>query len=464
MLLPWLHFLKEDDQLLVESPTRRWVVNGPGTFLAPPFHRVKRRHPETLGPTDYLRLRDTLTGEVRNEYGPRLYFLSASEDILLRLTAIPLKTNQYIRLIDKHTGMIRVERGEGRVYLGPTEEILDGVTEGINLDEHTAVLVRDTGSGRLTLVAEPQVFFPAPTQEIVEIRSRLLLEDHDTIIIKDPEGRYLLRQGTQEERSFFLPPYHELVTLYWSSGIHKDHRSLRITHLDTRPKFMWYEFETRTQDNVELILGITFFWQIVDVAEMLHTTDDAPGDICSHARSVIIQSVSQVTLERFLATFNAIVRAPILEQDDPFYTERGVRIHAVEVRSIACKDAGTQRILQEIIQETTNRLNRLQKQESENEVRVKQVRGEIEAEEMRGQLLAVRHEHVRTEAVMAGEAEALKVRMLLEGLGEQLSPTDRLAIFNVLRKQDALEALSQGDATLYFTPADVNLSIETKGS
>ncbi|MCI0530156.1 MAG: hypothetical protein L0Y56_22160, partial [Nitrospira sp.] len=213
-----------------------------------------------------------------------------------------------------------------------------------------------------------------------------------------------------------------------------------------------------------LVLGITFFWQIIDVEAMIRTTDDTPGDVCSHARSLIIQSVSQVTLEKFLAAFNAIVREAVFNRDNSFYAERGVKLHAVEVRSITCKDPDTQRILQEIIQETTNRLNRLQKQESENEIRLKQVKGEIEAEKMKGQLLETRREHFRVEALMEGEAEARRVKAFLDGLGNKVSLEDKIALFNTLCKQDALEKLSKGTAQLYFTPAEVDLSIETRQS
>jgi hypothetical protein len=50
----------------------------------------------------------------------------------------------------------------------------------------------------------------------------------------------------------------KIVTLHWSTGIHKDCRDLGITKFVLRPKFMWYEFEVRTQDNVEIVIGITF--------------------------------------------------------------------------------------------------------------------------------------------------------------------------------------------------------------
>ncbi|WP_017718324.1 hypothetical protein [Kamptonema formosum] len=551
MFLPWIYYLKEDEQLLVEGFTRRWTVNGPAVFYSQPWWRVQRRKAKTLGPTEYLRLRDTLTGELRNEFGPKLYFPAASEEILEQLSAIPLKSNQYIRLIDKRTGAIRVERGDRSVCLNPTEQILEPVREGVNIDEGTAVLVRDISTGQLQLISDPQVFIPAANQEIVELRTpillqqnqyvkvidkstgmirvergersfyltpaeeiiedilssigegvnidehtavlvrdtqtgtlrlitetqvfcpeanqeivevrqRILLENHETVVVKDRFGDYSIKRGTGDERSFFLQPYEELVEFRWASGLHKNEKNLIFTHIDGRPKFMWYEFEARTQDNVELIIGLTFFWQIVDVAAMIQATDDTTGAICAHARSLIIQSVSQVSLERFLAGFNAIVRQAVLGVEDSFYAERGVALHAVEVRSVACKDPDTQRILLEIIQETTNRLNRLQKQEGDNDVKLKEIEGEIEVERLKGQLLDLRRQHAQTEAVTAGEAEAIRVRAFFDGLGNGMPASEKLAIFNTLRKQDAIAALSEGSAQLYFTPADVDLSIESR--
>ncbi|HEY1016866.1 MAG TPA: SPFH domain-containing protein [Herpetosiphonaceae bacterium] len=462
MLTPWIYYLKEDEQLIIESPTRRWAVNGPGRYVTRPFWRARRVRGLSLSPTEYVRVQNTLTGEVRNVIGPTLLFPEAHEEVVKRLSALPLKRNQYVKLMDSRTGEIRVERGEQSVYLGPTEELLGGVEQGINIDEHTAVLVRDTAGGQLALITAPQVFIPAPTQEIIEERRRILLENHEVVVVKDREGRYLFKRGSDSDRSFFLPPYAKLVQFRWSAGIRKDQRSLVITHIDIRPKFMWYAFEARTKDNVELVIDITFFWQLVDVEAMVVTTDDVPGDVCAHARSAIIQAVSQVTMEQFLGMFNQIVHAAVIEADATFYVERGVKLHSVEVRSITCKDANTQRILQEIIQETTNRLNRLQKQESENEIKVKQVQGEIETERQRELLLSIRRSLAQAQAQSDGEAEAERVRAFLAGLGDQLPLADKLLLFNLLRKQDTIDKLSRSKATIYFTPADIDLSIETR--
>lgn len=460
MLIPWIYFLKEDDQLVVESLTRRWTVNGPGTYVSPPLHSVTRRKGVLLGPTDYIRVKNTLTGELSNQRGPKLYFLQAEEEVLLRMVAIPLKHNQYLRIVNKKTGEIRVEKGESLVFLEPTEELVEKIQDGINIDDDTAVLLRDTKNGNLELIIDKQVFFPSPNQEIVDIRNKIKLEDHETVVIKDGGGNFVFMRGSGPNRAFFLDPYSELVRLRWSSGINKSQRNLNITHFDSRPKFMWYEFDVRTRDNVELTIGITFFWQIVDVEKMIKTTDDTPGDVCSHARSMIIQGVSKVSLEEFLQNFNPTVYDAVMNKADDFYAIRGVDIHAVEVRSITCKDPDTQHILQEIIQETTNRLNQLMKQESENEIKIKQINGEIDVENMRGKLLELKREHSQLESQTAGEAEAQKVKFFLDGLGTDIPLEDRIAIFNTLRKKDILGKLSEGKAQLYFTPADVDLRIE----
>ena len=455
------YFLKEDEQLLITTFTRRYVINGPGTHFIPAYFRVKRRKAYTLGPAEYLRVRNTLTGELHNEIEPKLYFPLAEEEIIEELDAIALQRGEYTRLLDEATGEIRVERGENIVYLSPTEEVITEPQKGINVDDKTAVIVRDIPTGQQRLVIEKQVFIPESNEEVVTATKLIQLEDHETIVIKERDGSYTFRHGTDDTRAFFLEPYTEIVCFWWSSGLYKDARSLKICRLDSRPKFMWYEFEVRTKDNVELCLGITFFWQIVDVEKMIATTDDTTGDVCSHARSSIIQSISRVTLEDFLANFNATVESAVIGTEDPFYDVRGVVLHAVEVRSITCKDPGTQQILNEIIRETTDRLNRLQKQESENEVRLRKIAGEIEAEQNRSELLELQRQHQRTEALAVGEAESERVRAFFDGLGD-MPAENKVAIYNTLRKNDALGVLSDGHAQIYFTPSDVNLSIESQ--
>merc|ERR1712232_1042070 len=114
------------------------------------------------------------------------------------------------------------------------------------------------------------------------------------------------------------------------------------------------------------------------------------------------------------------------------------------------------------IQETTNRMNRLQQQESENEVQLNQIRGDIDEEKARSHLLCIQAENSNARSKMEGMVEAERVRSFLTEL-EAFPDMDmkmKISIWNTLRKEDALKAISTGNAKLYFTPRDVNLSIE----
>jgi regulator of protease activity HflC (stomatin/prohibitin superfamily) len=153
----------------------------------------------------------------------------------------------------------------------------------------------------------------------------------------------------------------------------------------------------------------------------------------------------------------------VLEQDDTFYADRGLTIHSVEIREVSCKDSEIQRVLTEIIQETTNRLNRLQKQQSENEVALQRVEGEIEVEEKRGKLLDLKQEHIRKEAEAEGQGEASKIRRFFDELGDELSQAEKLKLFDTLRKQEMLEALARGNARLFLMPGEAGFDLKIEG-
>merc|ERR1712072_3924 len=109
-----------------------------------------------------------------------------------------------------------------------------------------------------------------------------------------------------------------------------------------------------------------------------------------------------------MSEFNQIVmRAGSV--DDDFYKERGVRVHTLEVTRYECSDTKTSAVLQEIIQETTNRINRMQHQQSENDVLKEQMHGEIELEKQRKELIEAKSDNDRVKAIIDGEASGLRL-------------------------------------------------------
>lgn len=473
--------LQEDEFLRLKdvSTGRRWVQKGKAlVFLEPTWKDSSGvRKAWSLKAYEYVRLVDSVTGKVTTHRGEKTVFPGPDEELLDGevLHAIDLKVHEYVKVLNQASGEIRVESGRAaggsQVFLGPSDKVLDGgKKKAIEVDEDHAVLVRDKGTGQLKLVTEKQLFVPGPNESIEEVRELIKLSDHEALIIKDKDGQYQYYYGSEEKRtadqprSFFLPPFAQVVQLCWSKGRRREQRSLLIERFDTRAQFMSFEFNCRTSDNVELVLEGTFFWEVVDLPAMVRSTGDTSGDLCNHARSQFIRHVARVTLKQFMDESHLIAKK-VWEEDTDFYASRGVKIHSLEVTRYQCADCRTSEILEQIIQETTNRMNRLSQAESENEVNLFRTQGQIEQEKMNGDLLKIQHEHAEAEADVTGRSEAARISSFIHGLGEVVPKLeDRISLWQVLRKTEALSVVSQGKANLYYTPNDVDLSIEARRS
>lgn len=471
--------LQEDEYLRIKdtSTGKRWIQKGKALVFLEPTWQVEGgvKKAWALKAYEYLRLVDSVTGKVTAYRGETTVFPGPDEDLLdgQVLQAIDLKVSEYVKILDQATGEIRVEAGRetgnGLVFLGPNDKVLDnGKKKAIEIDDDHAVLVRDKKNGQLRLVTEKQLFVPGPHESIEAVQDLIKLADHEALIIKNGDGQFNFYYGSDEKRapnqprSFFLPPYAEIAKLCWSKGRRRESRSLFIDRFDCRAQFMSFEFNCRTADNVELILEGTFFWEVVDLPAMVRSTGDTSGDLCNHARSQFIRHVARVTLKEFMDSSHCIAKK-VWEEDEAFYESRGVKIHSLEVTRYHCADQRTSEILEQIIQETTNRMNRLSQAESENEVNLFRTQGQIEQERLNGDLLAIKHEHAEREAIVTGRAEAKRLESFMSGLEEKVpNLPDRIALWEVLRKKEALSAISEGGASLYYTPNDVNLSIEAR--
>jgi len=459
--------------IVIDTATgKKWVQKGEFLLFCEPTWQLEGgvQSAHSLKKTEYVRLEDRNTGKIRVERGEQMVFPSPFEVLLdgNKQTAIDLKIFEYVKVIDTATGVIRVERGEKVVFLGATEQVLGGgKKQAVEVDEEKAARLRNKKSGKLHLVTDKGLFIPKPEEEIEDVQQLIRLMDYEAVIVKNEKGEFTFFYGDETKRgdkprAFFVPPYSELNTLCWSKGRRRDQRSLKIQKIDCRPQFMNFEFDCRTNDNVELTLEGTFFWEVCDVEKMVKVTGDTTGDICSHARSMFIQLVAKVTLKQFMDDFNNIAKQAH-QGDDHFYASRGVKIHSLEVTRYHCADVSTAAILEQIIQETTNRMNRLQKQESANEVGIFSLQGEIEQEKLKGDLIIVRQKHKLLEAAGTGDAEAERVNVFMKKVGTEVKDMQaRIGLWQTLRKQDALQAVSSGPARIYFTPNDCNLSIETK--
>lgn len=462
-MIPRFYVLQDDEQLLIQTFGKKSVINGPKVYFNPPTTSVVlRRKGISLSSKQFLHIRNVLSGEITMKVGPCFYFLESQEQVEIAGEALPLAVDEYTYVRNNSSGKTTVVRGECSYMLQPHESYLGNSFKATQIDDLTAVIVRNISNGSIKLITESQTFMPNDDEEITEVVQKVRLEEHELMVLIDKSGKYHFYSGLGEDSSFFIPPHWEPLVCHWSSGLLKEARNLKISRFDIRPKFMWYEFEVRTKDNVELILKVTFFWQIVDVSTLVKNTDDAPGDVCAHARSLIIQKVSNVEFSDFLSRFNELVHEALFGQEDEFYSSRGLKIHSVEAREIACKDQRTQDVLTEIIQETTSRINRIQKQVSQNEVSMKQLEGKLLEEENAMKLAQMKAKRVEEEGRIEGLKKAKVISSFIEGLGNDLSLNQKVQMYENLNKKESLESLANGNTKMFLTHDDIQMKLEIK--
>ncbi len=291
----YVKFVSRDEQLFIENLTTQTVCTGPKIVLINPIttKRLEIRKALSLSALEYCIVKQIISGHRRVEVGPKLVMLQAYDTILKdeqgkkARQVIALKANEFTRLIDNSTGKIRVirgeslvipgvdeefydkrgvmqamdlkiweyvkvqnvntgevrtERGEKLVFLDPFEEYMESKKMAIEVDDETAVLVRNKRSGQQHLVTDKRLYAPSNDEEIVEVRQLVKLADYEACIVRDKTGKDSFYFGSNdEERSFFLPPHAQLVQLLWSRGRRRENRDLAITKLDLRPMYMSFE-------------------------------------------------------------------------------------------------------------------------------------------------------------------------------------------------------------------------------
>jgi hypothetical protein len=346
------------------------------------------------------------------------------------------------------------------------------------LEVDTALLVEDRNTGRRHLVTEEGLYVPGAYENIMEVRRLIHVLPHEAVVVRDQRGRLAIHSGAQGNgtgMAFFLPPYHEIVEMHWSNFSKPPEEQTtakeRITKVDMRGRKIFFQYEVRTSDNVKLVLAGTIFWHVQSLPTLINATSDPEGDVWHHARSALIEAVSNVTLQRFMSGFNDIVMQSFHRQaQDGFYVERGVEMESLEVTRFDCADEQTSQVLQQIIQETTNRINRLTAQESTNEVRSAAMTANISLEVARSELIRTQSENHRLQSEIRGEAEGMKLvhsaNAFIGGLTESVpNVSNRVELYRLhqeLRGRNAdTENLASGSAHLFLTPQDLNLRLDT---
>jgi len=478
ILFSSIHQLSPDDQVLIHNEQGKEVVNGPGTKLLNPFRSKEDRKATKLGPLEYILVENDLTGIPRHIEGPTMFFLDAYDVQKAKKSKIVLKKDEYVNLVDGETGTERVIKGPQTMVPTPTETYRKGIQRAVFLDTDSAALILDKTTGMQKLVVEKGVFFPDAYQEVLEVRSLIHVFPHEAVVEQDAKGLYTVHTGSA---AFFLQPYHQLVTMMWSSysdpipagATTQPHKKVNVSKIDMRARMMFFTYEVRTSDNVKLRLDGNIFWRVMSVKKMIDASSDPEGEVWQHARSALIQGVSKTTLSFFMSHFNNIsMEAFAMQATDGFYEERGVEIISMEVTRFEPVDKKTADVLQLIIQETTNRINRLQVQNSENDVLAAKLAADIQMEKQRTELIATQAKNEQLKAQMQGESggmkRAMSAKAFIDGLNTSIVNTSKRVelyeLHEVLENNRAnTKNLASGKANLFLTPQDMKLKLQMGG-
>ncbi|CAF2494487.1 unnamed protein product [Rotaria sp. Silwood2] len=441
------------------------VECGPQLFCPKPYDEIGEiKNLYNLSSTEYLMVTDQSTGERNTVTGPKLFLPKAYDQISPIYSYIVLNHTQYCRIIDSRTGVMRIEKGPKTFALGPYESLMriddHTIFDIINIDTENAVLVKNLDTGLDELITTPQKFIPSFTQKFMEIRKLIKLAPYENMVLIDKDGQHILKNGVKD-KSFFIYPYQQIYIQSWSNDLKKDHRStIQVDRFDTRNQYMDYEFLVRTADNVEIILDVSIFWQITDLYKLVLVTQDPPEDICNHTRSEILSQVSKYNMKEFMGLPNSkLIDSVNSEKDDSFYESRGVNVIRVEVLEKRCKDPEIQKIFKQIIDEKTNRIKNIEKQEAENEVKLCDLNGKIEAEKLNGTLLKIKKENERQENQADGIAEGSRIQNFIGNLGDDIPTEKKLQIYFDIQNTKRLDLLSQSKTTFYLTPKEVDTKV-----
>jgi hypothetical protein len=144
---------------------------------------------------------------------------------------------------------------------------------------------------------------------------------------------------------------------------------------------------------------------------------------------------------------------------DSFYESRGVNVIRVEVLQKRCKDPEIQKIFKQIIDEKTNRIKNIEKQEADNEIKLRELNGRINAEKLNGTLLKIKKENERQENQADGIAEGSRIQNFIGNLGDDIPLERKLQIYFDIQNTKRLDLLSQSKTTLYLTPKEVDTKV-----
>mmetsp|Transcript_87103 Transcript_87103/g.219309 ORF Transcript_87103/g.219309 Transcript_87103/m.219309 type:complete len:515 (+) Transcript_87103:68-1612(+) len=479
-VLASLKSLGNDEQLIVHYLDGKVAYNGPsGAKVYSPFREKETRSALKLTSMQYARIRDELNGGVRIVEGAAKVWLGAYEETDGAQTKFVLKSDQFIRMVDKLSGVERIVTGPTSVVPGAWEHAPSGVEQAAFVNSDTAIILLNKVDGTTRLYKTPGLYFPKEYEEVLDTASLTRVLATETMVVRNAYGNYVVYNGSADGsngKSFFLEPYEEIVEFEWSvfsENVPGELQSIgkeKFTRIDSRTRKSFFQYDMRTKDNVAMRIEGTIFWAVKDVGKLVNKTADPVSDVWYRGRNVLTQAVSQVNLQTFMNSFAHLTKNAYTAQvRDDFYAERGILVVSMEVTKYECIDQETADTLQAIIDQTTDKINALQAQKAENDVKAASLAAEIKLESEKTALIRTQSKNDILMAELEGEAAgtelATSASTFIAGLNESVPDESlRVELYKLHRELELddlrTKAIASSKATtIFLTPEEISLDL-----
>jgi len=469
-------------------PERGAVPTGPnpGIFTPDAYEYIDKVVESTVLDARKYAIVENYRGAYVHYEGPMLLRLTARDKLIEIRDKILLQKDEYVRLLDYRDGIEEVVTGPKLVVPTPTQLKNGGadppIQQAVFLDSNTALLVLNKSTGIQSLVQAQDMYLSAPQdyyaytpqayEYIVDTRTKFRALPYQAFVYRSATGQMEFKYPGD---TFFLPAYASFVEMYWSdysSSADPPGSKKLYPSIDLRTKQSFFSYTVRTRDNILLDIRGSAFWQINDVSKMMGATANPSADVWQHARSALITVINRYDWQYFTENLASVVAEAYTSQTlaagDDFYDRRGIDLQSLEVVSFDCVDPIVSEKLQDIIQETVNRINAMVVQDSALQLEKKKMEGQIILEGDKKGLLEIMMNNTKliasTEGKRQGVLDVSGAVTFIKNLSASVaSENDRIELYKirqqVLARNSDTQAVSQMDSTLFLNPADMNMNL-----
>ncbi len=367
--------------------------------------------------------------------GPTHYIPHKYEDIAKEVKGISLGVNEGVYIKNEKTGAIRLEMGPKSLMLQPEELLFEKI---YTRDELIALKLESS------------------ERDLTQALSLTLLEREVMLIVSGDKRRVEIGP-----KIVLLQPMDRIFIINISGSTPKIPNQIKLWKIYTGPVFVSDLLTIRTQDNAELTIQLRYKTQFSlepDHPEKIFAIQDFIGFATETLGALIRQVAAQYTFEEFHSKARIIIGEEILNGQEHKgiyeFSQNGFQIFDIDIKKIEPKDPVIAQQLNEAIKSNMDVYVKKINQTAELEAEHQLVKGQIEIEHTRRELIELKQENQKAEEIGKALIEAKAMETRAKGEAESIK------IVETAKSQIRIEYMKQSLQTLNNEGAEEYLRLQ----